>query len=108
MLEIFSGLSLGLLIGFLVGAWQSHKELAKITAANAELIKFLMAKQDPGAFITAFPSPDMDKEKREEENKNRKTQSEYNSIYLRDSVTHGITENEMKRFGLEEPEEVNA
>lgn len=105
--NLIGGISIGIIIGFFAGLWHTADAYNKQIEKNGELLKFIMAKQDMGAFVTAFPKPDIDKLKMEEESKTRKNISEYNNIILRDSVKYGVTEDEMKRFGFNE-EGINA
>jgi len=76
---------------------QANKELHK---QYWELIKFALAKQDNAAYMTAYPLPNMDKVKQEEEQKHRREILEFNNIMLRDSVRDGVSEKEMKQFGV--------
>ncbi len=101
MLELISGLGVGLFVVTFITILKYERDLAKIRKEYSELLRFTLARKDPGAFLTAFPKPDMDKVKQEEEQKNRKEIKEYNDIMLRDSVSHGVTIDEIKRFGFD-------
>ena len=101
MLELISGLGVGLLITIIVSL-KYERDLAKIRKEYSELLRFTLARKDPGAFLTAFPIPEMNVVKREEEEKKRKNMSEYDDIMLRDSVNYGVTIDEIKRFGFDE------
>ena len=106
-IEFIGGISVGIVLGFLAGLWHTRDAYDKLTVSYNDLVKFIMAKQDAGAFITAFPKPDMDKLKQEEEQKNRKEILEYNAMMLRDSVNYGYTDDEIRRFGFDN-EGINA
>jgi len=92
-----SFLGAALVISFL-NLWMERQERIRLQKEYAELIKFALAKQDNAAYMTAYPLPNIDKVKQEEEQKIRKDILEWNNMMLRDSVVHGITEDEISRF----------